>query len=71
MLALGEMRKRHEVLGAGVGAGEGADAILRVEDINLSFGGVKAITSVGFEVNRGELISVIGPNSTGRPRSST
>jgi branched-chain amino acid transport system ATP-binding protein len=65
ILALGEMRKRHEFTGEAAGPAEGA-AILRVADINLSFGGVKAITGVGFEVNRGEISSIIGPNGAGK-----
>ena len=65
MLALGEMRKRHELTGA-TGAGAVGDVILKVDGINLSFGGVKAITGVGFGVNRGEISSIIGPNGAGK-----
>ena len=61
MLALGEMRKRREVLG-----GEAVDAFLRVEDIHLSFGGVHALTGVGFQVDQGEIYSIIGPNGAGK-----
>ena len=61
MVALGEMRKRREVLGA-----DAAEAYLRVEDIHLSFGGVKALTGVGFHVNRGDISSIIGPNGAGK-----
>jgi branched-chain amino acid transport system ATP-binding protein len=61
MLALGEMRKRKLDTGAGA---EGA--FLRVEDIHLRFGGVRAITGVGFHVNRGEISSIIGPNGAGK-----
>jgi len=64
LLALGEMRKRRELTGGGAGAE--SPVILRVDDINLSFGGVKAITGVGFEVNRGEISSIIGPNGAGK-----
>jgi branched-chain amino acid transport system ATP-binding protein len=67
LLALGEMRKRHELSG-GVVAGDVAESavILRVEDIQLSFGGVNAIAGVGFGVNRGEISSIIGPNGAGK-----
>jgi branched-chain amino acid transport system ATP-binding protein len=61
MLALGEMRKRKLDTGAGA---EGA--FLRVENIHLRFGGVRAITGVGFHVNRGEISSIIGPNGAGK-----
>ena len=54
ILALGEMRKRHDFLGE-TPSGKAAESILRVEDIYLNFGGVKAIANVGFGVNRGEI----------------
>jgi branched-chain amino acid transport system ATP-binding protein len=49
--------------GAG-GLGEGA--FLRVSDVSLHFGGVKALTSVSFEIARGEVASLIGPNGAGK-----
>jgi branched-chain amino acid transport system ATP-binding protein len=61
LLALGEMRKRREVLG-----GDAADAFLRIEDVHLNFGGVRALSGVGFQVNRGEVYSIIGPNGAGK-----
>jgi len=61
MLALGDMRKRRLDAGS---AAEGA--FLRVENIHLRFGGVRAITGVGFHVNRGEISSIIGPNGAGK-----
>ncbi len=61
MLALGEMRKRREVVGA-----ETTEAYLRVEDIHLSFGGVRALSGVGFQMNRGDVSSIIGPNGAGK-----
>jgi len=67
ILALGEMRKRRETLGGTTATDAGkSEAILRVEDIHLNFGGVRAITNVGFEVNRGEISSIIGPNGAGK-----
>ena len=61
MLALGEMRKRK------VDAGAATDgAFLSVDNIHLRFGGVRAITGVGFHVNRGEISSIIGPNGAGK-----
>jgi branched-chain amino acid transport system ATP-binding protein len=67
MLALGEMRKRREVIGASPDAAPAAaDAIVRVDDIHLNFGGVNAISGVGFGVNRGEITSIIGPNGAGK-----
>lgn len=40
--------------------------LLQVEDISLSFAGVKAIDGVTFSVREGELFSVIGPNGAGK-----
>lgn len=39
---------------------------LHVDDISLSFGGIKALENVGFEVKEGELFAVIGPNGAGK-----
>lgn len=39
---------------------------LRVDDVSLSFGGIKALQDVGFEVNEGEIFAVIGPNGAGK-----
>ena len=61
MLALGEMRKRRRDSQA---AAEGT--FLRVENVSLRFGGVKAITGVSFEIKRGEISSIIGPNGAGK-----
>jgi branched-chain amino acid transport system ATP-binding protein len=63
LLALGEMRKRRESLGEE--AGRTGD-YLRVEDVHLNFGGVKAISGVGFAVAPGEISSIIGPNGAGK-----
>jgi branched-chain amino acid transport system ATP-binding protein len=43
-----------------------ASPVLRVDDIGLSFAGVKAIDGVSFEVLPGELFAVIGPNGAGK-----
>ena len=40
--------------------------ILRLESISLSFGGVKAITDVSFDVYEHEIRSIIGPNGAGK-----
>lgn len=40
--------------------------ILDVRDISLSFQGVKAITSLSFSVQRGEICALIGPNGAGK-----
>lgn len=42
------------------------DSILEFNDISLSFGGVKALSNVDFEVKEGEILSIIGPNGAGK-----
>jgi branched-chain amino acid transport system ATP-binding protein len=61
MSALGEMRKRGHDAGAAA-----PEVFLRADNIHLSFGGVKAITGVSFEIERGEISSIIGPNGAGK-----
>ena len=61
MLALGEMRKRRRDTQTAT-----EDTFLRVDNVSLAFGGVKAITGVTFEIKRGEISSIIGPNGAGK-----
>ncbi len=42
------------------------NTVLRLENISLSFGGVKAITDVSFDVYEHEIRSIIGPNGAGK-----
>ena len=41
-------------------------ALLRVVDVGLSFGGIRALDRVGFAVRRGEIFALIGPNGAGK-----
>ncbi len=41
-------------------------AIIEVEDLHLSFAGIKAIDGVSFSVGAGELFAIIGPNGAGK-----
>jgi branched-chain amino acid transport system ATP-binding protein len=40
--------------------------ILKVEDIHLSFNGIKALDGLDFSVKAGRIVSVIGPNGAGK-----
>ncbi len=42
------------------------DAFLSVNDISLSFGGVKALDQVSFSVQQNQLFAIIGPNGAGK-----
>ena len=40
--------------------------ILKVDDLSKSFGGVRALNHVSFDLKPGELLGVIGPNGSGK-----
>jgi len=42
------------------------DAIIKVEDLSLAFGGVQALYSVSTQLLRGEIFAIIGPNGAGK-----
>ncbi len=42
------------------------ETLLKVEDVHLSFGGVKALTNVNFDITKGEIRAIIGPNGAGK-----
>ena len=43
-----------------------AEVILNLEAVSLSFGGVKAINEISFDVRKGEIRAIIGPNGAGK-----
>jgi ABC-type branched-subunit amino acid transport system ATPase component len=51
--------------GAG-GDGPAIPAVLSLEHLSLSFGGLRAITELDLEVGDGEVVSMIGPNGAGK-----
>lgn len=40
--------------------------MLKIEDLHLSFGGIKALQGISFEAKPGEITGVIGPNGAGK-----
>jgi branched-chain amino acid transport system ATP-binding protein len=42
------------------------DSILKIENLTISFGGIKALNNVNFEIKKGSIYSIIGPNGAGK-----
>ncbi len=42
------------------------NALLSVQNLGVSFGGVRAVNGVSFEVRAGEVLTLIGPNGAGK-----
>ncbi len=40
--------------------------VLEVKDLSISFGGLKAVQNVSFDLKKGELLGLIGPNGAGK-----
>ncbi|MDP9893810.1 branched-chain amino acid transport system ATP-binding protein [Variovorax boronicumulans] len=51
---------------APAGKDTGTSAVLRLEGIDLSFGGVTALSGVDLSIAKGEIRAVIGPNGAGK-----
>jgi branched-chain amino acid transport system ATP-binding protein len=51
---------------AAISATRGDKAKIRIENLSLSFGGVKSLTDVNIEVREKEILAIIGPNGAGK-----
>ena len=45
------------------------EPLLKVKDVGIQFGGLKAVSNFNMEINQGELIGLIGPNGAGKTTS--
>ena len=45
---------------------DNGSALLQVEEVSKSFGGVQALRSGSFELSRGEIIAIVGANGAGK-----
>lgn len=41
-------------------------SLLQVQSLSIAFGGVKAVDNVSFEVQQGEVFTIVGPNGAGK-----
>ena len=43
-----------------------ANALLRVDSVSKSFGGIQAVLNVSLDLFKGDIMGVIGPNGSGK-----
>jgi branched-chain amino acid transport system ATP-binding protein len=42
------------------------DVLLALDQVSLSFGGIKAVSGISFDIRKGEIRAIIGPNGAGK-----
>jgi branched-chain amino acid transport system ATP-binding protein len=47
-------------------AGQNGHAMLSVQDLTISYGNIKAVKGISFEVQEGEIVTLIGANGAGK-----
>ncbi len=45
---------------------QSGEVLLSADDITLSFGGVRALNAISFDIRKGEIRAIIGPNGAGK-----
>lgn len=43
-----------------------SDAVLKIENLGISFGGLKAVQELNLEIKKGQLYGLVGPNGAGK-----
>ena len=43
-----------------------SDAVLKIENLGISFGGLKAVQDLNIEIKKGQLYGLVGPNGAGK-----
>jgi branched-chain amino acid transport system ATP-binding protein len=53
-------------MSADIGQASDTEPLLVVDNVSKKFGGVLALSNVSLEVNRGDIVGIIGPNGSGK-----
>ncbi len=43
-----------------------SECVLKIEDLEVSYGGIEAVRGISFDVNKGEIVTLIGANGAGK-----